>query len=125
MNVCHDAIFSLSPMTVPRPATVPQPLSPPPLLLLVMSIPGSCLPVSSGRNATQVALVNQQSKNGPAQHSQHTSGSRVSRSLILLPLRFKYVNLGQPCRNCRPFDILLSLNSNCTQNNTTNVCRLA
>ena len=47
-----------------------------------------------------------------------TSGSSVSRSLILLPLRFKFVNFGQPCKNCRPLDILLSLSSNC--NNRTN-----
>lgn len=47
----------------------------------------------------------------------HTNGSRVSISLILFPLRLRWVRLGQPCRFCSPDWIRLSLSSNCENSN--------
>lgn len=41
-----------------------------------------------------------------------TRGSRDSRSLILLPLRLRWVSFGLPCRKLRPPEIRLSLSSN-------------
>lgn len=43
-------------------------------------------------------------------------GSNVSKSLILLPDRVNVVSLGDVCRRFRPFEILLSDNSNWGKN---------
>ena len=42
-----------------------------------------------------------------------TNGSSASRSLILLPLRFKCDNFGQSLRTIKPVEIRLSLSSSC------------
>lgn len=44
-----------------------------------------------------------------------TSGSRVSKSFILFPLKLRCVNLGLVWRRFSPPEIRLSLNSNCNK----------